>query len=70
MQGRFHYYEGYTLEQITFPVRVLKKLGAKILIVSNAAGGLDLTYKKGDLVLVKGSRAMRLDKVVEEIRAF
>ena len=53
MDGRFHYYEGYTLEQVTFPVRVLKKLGAKILIVSNAAGGLDLTYKKGDLVLIE-----------------
>ncbi|MBI4358285.1 MAG: purine-nucleoside phosphorylase [Candidatus Omnitrophica bacterium] len=53
MDGRFHYYEGYTLEQVTFPVRVLRKLGAKILIVSNAAGALDLTYKKGDLVLIE-----------------
>ena len=53
MEGRFHYYEGYTLEQVTFPVRVLKKLGAKILIVSNAAGGLNLDYQKGDLVLIE-----------------
>ncbi len=53
MDGRFHYYEGYTLEQITFPVRVLRNLGAKILIVSNAAGGLNLSYKKGDLVLIE-----------------
>jgi purine-nucleoside phosphorylase len=53
MDGRFHYYEGYTLEQVTFPVRVLRKLGAKILIVSNAAGGLNLNYKKGDLVLIE-----------------
>ena len=53
MDGRFHYYEGYTLEQVTFPVRVLRKLGARILIVSNAAGGLNLTYKKGDLVLIE-----------------
>jgi purine-nucleoside phosphorylase len=52
MDGRFHYYEGYALEQVTFPVRVLRKLGAKILIVSNAAGGLNLDYKKGDLVLI------------------
>lgn len=52
MDGRFHYYEGYTLEQVTFPVRVLRKLGAKILIVSNAAGGLNLSFKKGDLVLI------------------
>ena len=53
MDGRFHYYEGYTLEQVTFPVRVLRKLGAKILIVSNAAGGLNLNFKKGDLVLIE-----------------
>jgi len=53
MDGRFHYYEGYTLDQVTFPVRVLRKLGAKILIVSNAAGGLNLNYKKGELVLIE-----------------
>lgn len=52
MEGRFHFYEGYTLEQVTFPVRVIKNLGAKILIVSNAAGGLNLKYRKGDLVLI------------------
>ncbi|MBI4394817.1 MAG: purine-nucleoside phosphorylase [Candidatus Omnitrophica bacterium] len=53
MDGRFHFYEGYTLEQVTFPIRVLKKLGAQILIVSNAAGGLNLDYKKGDLILIE-----------------
>ncbi|MBI1978313.1 MAG: purine-nucleoside phosphorylase [Candidatus Omnitrophica bacterium] len=53
MDGRFHYYEGYTLEQVTFPVRVLRKLGAKILVVSNAAGGLNLSYKKGEIVLIE-----------------
>src|SRR3989338_1766256 len=53
MDGRFHYYEGYTLDQVTFPVRVLRKLGAKILIVSNAAGGMNLGYKKGDIVLIE-----------------
>lgn len=53
MDGRFHFYEGYSLEQVTFPVRVLRKLGAKILIVSNAAGGLNLSYKKGDIVLIE-----------------
>ena len=53
MDGRFHFYEGYTLEQVTFPVRVLRKLGAKILIVSNAAGGLNPAYKKGDIVLIE-----------------
>lgn len=53
MEGRFHFYEGYTLEQVTFPIRVLKKLGAKILIVSNAAGSVNLHHHKGDLVLIK-----------------
>lgn len=53
MEGRFHFYEGYSLEQVTFPVRVMKRLGAKILIVSNAAGAMNLNYKKGDLVLIE-----------------
>lgn len=52
MQGRFHYYEGYSLEQITFPVRVLYLLGIKNLLISNAAGAVNLTYKKGDLMLL------------------
>ena len=52
MQGRFHYYEGYTLEQVTFPVRIMKALGIDILIVSNAAGGLNPLYNKGDLVII------------------
>ena len=52
MQGRFHYYEGYTLEQITFPVRVMCLLGIKNLLISNAAGAVNLSYKKGDLMLL------------------
>ena len=52
MQGRFHYYEGYSMQQITFPVRVLKNLGVKYLLLSNAAGGMNPLYKKGDLVLI------------------
>lgn len=52
MQGRFHAYEGYSMEQITFPIRVLKMLGIKYLFISNAAGGLNLSYKKGDLVII------------------
>ncbi len=52
MQGRFHAYEGYSLQQIVFPIRVMKLLGTKHLLLSNAAGGINLTYKKGDLVLI------------------
>jgi len=52
MEGRFHFYEGYTLEQVTFPVRVMKQLGIATMIVSNAAGGLNPMYEKGDLVVI------------------
>jgi len=52
MQGRFHYYEGYTLQQVTFPVRVMKGLGVKVLIVSNAAGGLNRNMRRGDLMVI------------------
>lgn len=52
MQGRFHYYEGYSMQQITFPVRVLKALGIDYLLLSNAAGGMNPDFKKGDLVLI------------------
>ena len=52
MEGRFHFYEGYSLEEVTFPVRVLRHLGAKVLVVSNAAGGLNLGYKKGEIVAI------------------
>lgn len=52
MQGRFHFYEGYTMQQITFPVRVMKFLGVKTLLVSNACGGMNPEYRKGDLMLM------------------
>lgn len=52
MQGRFHYYEGYSMQQVTFPVRVMKSLGIKNLLLSNAAGGMNTSFKKGDLVLI------------------
>jgi purine-nucleoside phosphorylase len=53
MQGRLHYYEGYTMQQITFPVRVLKMLGIKTLFVSNASGSLNPAFKKGDLMVIE-----------------
>jgi purine-nucleoside phosphorylase len=52
MQGRFHYYEGYNLKEVTFPVRVMKKLGAEVIIISNAAGGMNRFFKRGDLMLI------------------
>ena len=52
MQGRFHYYEGYSMQQITLPVRVMKLLGIKNLLISNAAGNMNLKWKKGQLMLI------------------
>ncbi|MBE6044311.1 purine-nucleoside phosphorylase [Clostridium thermopalmarium] len=53
MQGRFHYYEGYKMEEVTFPVRVMKLLGVEKLIVTNAAGAVNTSYNPGDLMLIK-----------------
>ncbi|MFN2433296.1 MAG: purine-nucleoside phosphorylase [Gemmatimonadota bacterium] len=53
MQGRLHVYEGYTMQEVTFPVRVLRELGAEVLVLSNAAGGLDPLFRLGDLMLVE-----------------
>lgn len=52
MQGRFHYYEGYTSQQVVFPVRVMKLLGIEYLFVSNAAGGMNPTFRVGDVMVI------------------
>ena len=52
MQGRFHYYEGYTMQEVTFPVRVMARLGVKMLFVSNAAGAVNPTFRVGDMMII------------------
>ena len=52
MQGRFHYYEGYDLTEVTYPIRVMHQLGIKKLLISNAAGALNPSFRKGELMLI------------------
>jgi len=52
MAGRFHFYEGYAVDQVVFPVRLMKKLGVQTLLLSNAAGGMNKTFRVGDLMMI------------------
>ena len=61
MAGRFHYYEGYTMQQMTFPVRVMKALGVELLIVSNAAGSVNADIETGDLVFLRDHINLQAD---------
>jgi purine-nucleoside phosphorylase len=58
MAGRFHYYEGYSTKEVVFPIRVLKFLGIKTLVISNAAGGINRSFKVGDLMIIKDHISM------------
>ncbi len=58
MSGRFHFYEGYTAQQVTYPVRVMHLLGVKTLLLSNAAGGINTSFKVGDLMIIKDHISM------------
>lgn len=68
MQGRFHYYEGYSLQEVTYPIRILQKLGIHTLLVSNACGAVNPLYKKGDLMIMRDHINYLFDTPVKGIK--
>ncbi len=64
MNGRFHYYEGYDLKEVTYPIRVFKLLGIETLILTNAAGGINLNYQKGDLMIIEDQLSFFAESVL------
>jgi purine-nucleoside phosphorylase len=67
MQGRFHFYEGYTMQEITFPIRVMKALGCTHLLLSNAAGGINAAFRKGDLVMIDDHINLQTDNPLRSL---
>jgi purine-nucleoside phosphorylase len=68
MQGRFHYYENYSHEEITYPVRIMKRMGVKALIVSNACGGLNPVFKKADLMIMRDHINFHYDTPLKDFK--
>lgn len=68
MQGRFHYYEGYSLEEVTYPIRILQRLGIHTLLVSNACGAVNPLYQRGDLMIMRDHINYLFDTPVKGIK--
>ena len=64
MNGRFHYYEGYDLKEVTYPIRIFKLLGVETLILTNAAGGINLEFQKGDLMIIEDQLSFFAESVL------
>ncbi len=64
MNGRFHYYEGYSLEEVTYPIRIFKLLGVETIILTNAAGGINLNFSKGDLMIIEDQLSFFAESVL------
>ena len=64
MNGRFHYYEGYSLQEVTYPIRIFKLLGIETIILTNAAGGINLNFEKGDLMIIEDQLSFFAESVL------